>query len=78
MNRQSGLTATVIASLLTLCCSTVCCATGIYALADQGYTIDIHPAAGIPLICLGLLVWIVPPLLWLVLVRGKENRMRER
>jgi hypothetical protein len=78
MDRQSGLTVTIVVSLLTLVCSTLCCATGVYALADQGYTMDIHPAAGIPLIGLGLLLWIVPPLLWLVLLPGKERRRRDR
>jgi hypothetical protein len=78
MEGRSGVPVTVVASLLTLTCATLCSATGIYALTDQAYTIDIHPTAGIPLIGLGLLVWVVPPLLWLVLERGKENRMREK
>jgi hypothetical protein len=39
---------------------------------------DIQPAAGIPLIGLGLLLWVVPPLLWRVLVQGREDRIRDR
>jgi hypothetical protein len=77
MKGRSAVTVTVVASLLVLSCATLCSATGIYALTDQGYTIDIRSPAGIPLICLGLLFWITPPLLWLVLVRGREDRMRE-
>jgi hypothetical protein len=77
MNKHSGVTVTVAVSLLTLCFSTLCCATGVYALADQGFTINIHPAVGTPLIGLGLFIWILPPLLSLVLVRGKENRIPE-
>jgi hypothetical protein len=71
-------TVTVVASLLTLICATLRSATGIYALTDQGSTIGVHPTAGIPLICWGLLVWLMPPLLWLVLAAGKEDRTRER
>jgi hypothetical protein len=72
MNRQSGVTVTVVASLLTLCCSTLCCATGVYALADRGYGLAIRPTVGVPLIGLGLVLWVVPPLLWLTLVQGRE------
>jgi hypothetical protein len=74
---SSAVTVTVVASLLVLTCATLCSATGIYALTDQGGTIDIHSTASIPLICLGLLFWITPPLLWLVMARGKEDRMPE-
>jgi hypothetical protein len=75
---RSRVTVTIVASLLTLTCATLWSATGIYALTDQGCTTALHPTVGIPLICLGLLVWLAPPLLWLVLERGWEDRMRER
>lgn len=64
MEGFSGLRTTVTVSLVLLCCSTVCCATGIYALADQGRTVHLGPTTGIPMVALGLLVWTVPPLLW--------------
>ncbi|MGD9002254.1 MAG: hypothetical protein PVF04_06280 [Anaerolineae bacterium] len=78
MNRQSGVTVTVLASLLTLILATLCSATGVCALADQGCAVDVHSAAGIPLIGLGLLLWSMPPLVWLVWARGREDKRRER
>jgi hypothetical protein len=75
---RSGVTLTVVASLLTLTCATLCSATGIYALTDQGWTIDIQPTAAIPLICVGLLVWILPPSLWLIREQARKKRMREK
>lgn len=70
--KRSGLTGTVIVSVLTLCCSTVCCASGIYAVADQGRTVVIGSTAGVPMILLGIAVWIVPPLVWLRAVEDSE------
>jgi len=78
MEKRSGLTSTVIVSVLTLCCSTVCCATGIYAVADQGRTVVVGSAAGIPMILLGLAVWIVPPLFWLRVVEDDEADLGRR
>lgn len=78
MEKPTGLTGTIFVSLLTLCCSTVCCATGIYAVADQGRTVHVGPTGGIPMILLGLLVWIVPPLLWsMVTAESAESRDNE-
>lgn len=71
MEKRSGLTGTIIVSLFTLCCSTVCCATGIYAVADQGRTAVLGSGAGIPMILVGVVVWIVPPLFWSRV--GEEN-----
>ena len=73
MSKQNGIIITVVVAVLTLCCSTVCCASGIYTVADQGQTLEVEPYAGIPVICLGVLVWVAPLLLWLFLVRGKED-----
>ena len=77
MSKQNGIIITIVVAVLTLCCSTVCCASGIYTLADQGQTLEVEPYAGIPVICLGILVWVVPLLLWLFLVRGKNNNMED-
>ena len=77
MEKQSGVTGTVVVSLLTLCCSTVCCALGIYAVADQGRTVHISSAAAVPMILLGVLVWIVPPLLWSVGLEEHEESIDE-
>jgi hypothetical protein len=73
MENRSRLNGTVLVSVLTLCCSTICCATGIYAVADQGQTIVLGPAAGVPMILLGVLVWIVPPLAWVTLMGDRKE-----
>jgi hypothetical protein len=78
MNRQSRVTVTVFASLLTLLFATLCSATGVCALSDQACTIDVHPAAGVPLIGLGLLLWSTPPVLWLVRARGSQDDAHDR
>lgn len=57
MDRVSGLKGTVVVSVFTLCCSTVCCATGIYAVADHGRLLHLGPSAGIPMVLLGIVVW---------------------
>ena len=80
MTKQTGTIITIVVAVLTLCCSTICCASGIFTLVDEGRTLDIEPyvgIVGIPAICLGLLVWVLPLLLWLFLVRGKENTVEE-
>ncbi len=77
MTKQAGTIITIVVAVLTLCCSMSCCASGIYTVVDNGQTLDlggVNPyAAGIPIVCLGILVWVVPVLLWLFLVRGKED-----
>jgi hypothetical protein len=75
MEKRSGVTGTVVVSLLTLCCSTICCAAGIYALADQGRTMHLGPIAGTPMILFGILVWTVPPLISLRIVEESEEDM---
>jgi len=64
MDDLSGLTRTIVGSALTLVCSTVCCATGIYAAAQKGSGGFLGSGKGVPMVLLGLLVWIVPPLVW--------------
>jgi FtsH-binding integral membrane protein len=73
MTKQTGIIITIVVAALTLCCSIFCCAIGIYTVADQGRTLEVDYRAGIPVICLGFLVWVVPLLLWFFLVRSKEN-----
>ncbi|MEA3375309.1 MAG: hypothetical protein U9R72_03820 [Chloroflexota bacterium] len=70
MNQRPRVTVTIVVSLLTLIVSTVCSAAGIYAISDQGITLDLHPAAGFLMIGLGIVVWIGPPLLWLLPQQG--------
>jgi len=77
MTKQTGTIITIVVAVLTLCCSTICCASGIFTLVDEGRTLEVEPYVGIPAICLGLLVWVLPLLLWLFLVRGKENSVEE-
>ena len=77
MSKQTGTIITIIVAVLTLCCSATCCASGIYTVVDNQNTLDIEPYAGIPVICLGVLVWVVPLLLWLFLIRGKEDTVED-
>lgn len=82
MSKQTGTIITIVVAVLTLCCSSLCCLSGAITLAGGGTwsaelgapeTGQIDPVYGVPVICLGILVWVVPLLLWLFLVRGKEN-----
>ncbi len=79
MSKQTGTIITIVAAVLTLCCSSLCCLSGTVTLAGGGEWSEdigvgqIEPTLGIPVICLGILIWVVPLLLWLFLVRGKEN-----
>lgn len=70
MKQQSGVTLTIALSLLTLLLSTVCAAAGIYAIADHGLRLGLHPGIGVFLIGLGITVWTGPPLFWLFSARG--------
>ena len=80
MSKQTGMIITIIVAVLTLCCSMTCCAWGAIMAASGGQWLDdfyMEWYYGIPVICLGILVWVVPLLLWLFLVRGKENGVDE-
>ncbi len=70
---MSGKTSTwllILSVLIALCLSMSCCTTGFASLAGGGtyqigaQTGQMPPAAGIPFICLGGLVWVLPPGLW--------------
>jgi hypothetical protein len=87
MSKQTGMIITIVVAVLTLCCSSLCCLSGAITLLGWGTwstefggpeTGQIDPAYGVPGICLGILVWVVPLLLWLFLVRGRENDVEER
>jgi uncharacterized membrane protein len=75
MDKKTGTIITIVVAVLTLCCSVTCCGFGIYTIVDEGYTLGIDSpyAVGIPGICLAILAWIVPVLLWVFLVRNKED-----
>ena len=66
MNQHSRVTVTIVVSLVTLLFSTVCSAAGIYAVADRGMTLDLHPTVGFLMIGLGVVVWVGPPVIWLL------------
>ena len=79
MNKKTGGIITIVVAVLTLCCSMACCAGGILTAAGGGQWVDglnmyVEWYYGIPVICLGILVWLVPLLLWMFLVRRKEDR----
>jgi len=84
MTKQTGTIITIVVAILTLLCCTIplCLASiGIFARLGERSTEfgpatrtgTIPPAYGIATLCLSILVWVVPLLLWLFLVRGKEN-----
>lgn len=86
MSKQTGMIITIVVAVLTLCCSSACCLFGgITSLGGGEWSTEfgvpetgqIEPIYGVPIICLGVLVWVVPLLLWLFLVRGKENTIEE-
>jgi hypothetical protein len=88
MSKQRGMIITVVVGVLTfLCCTIPLCIGGIVILAGVGewstewgpstQTGNIPPAYGIAPCCLSILVLVVPLLLWLFLVRGKEDGIDE-
>lgn len=79
MDKQTGTIITIVAAVLTLCCSLSCCIGGGTTLAGGGTltvgeeSTPLPPLSGIVGICLGILVWAIPILLWVFLVRNKEE-----
>ena len=84
MSKQTGTVITIVVGVLTLlCCTIPLCIGGIVIFAGLGEwsaefgpgaeTGNIPPAYGIAPCCLSILLLVVPLLLWLFLVRGKEN-----
>jgi hypothetical protein len=79
MDKKTGTIITIVVAVLTLCCSLACCIGGIGTLTGYGtYTVgtdtgNLPTWAGIPGICLAILVWAVPILLWVFLVRNAED-----
>jgi len=75
MSRQTGTVITIVVAVITLCCSSFCCLFGALTLfggatwSEELGTGEIPPVYGAPVICLGLLVWLVPLLLYLFLVQ---------
>ncbi|TET51741.1 MAG: hypothetical protein E3J64_06365 [Anaerolineales bacterium] len=69
MSKQAGTIVTVVVALLTLCCSASICSIGglvatgnaqWYSNLDLPYQGEIEPLWGIPILLLGLLIWVVP------------------
>lgn len=80
MDKKTGTIITIVVAVLTLCCSVTCCGLGLYTIVDEGYAFGVEAspyAVGIPGICLAILAWIVPVLLWVFLVRNKEDDAEE-
>ena len=84
MTKQTGMTVTIVVGVLTLlCCTLPMCVAGVMIFTGLGewstefgpasQSGAIPPAYGIAPCCLSILVLIVPLLLWLFLVRGKED-----
>ncbi|MGD2103820.1 MAG: hypothetical protein PVJ55_01735 [Anaerolineae bacterium] len=64
MERQPSDGGTLVVSVMSLCCSTLFCATGVHALMNHGRSMPFGPGSGVPMVLMGLLVWIVPSLVW--------------
>jgi len=76
MDKKTGTTITIVAAVITLCCSITCCGFSIWHMLDQGETLDLNFPPyylGAPLICLSVLAWLVPLLLWIFLVRKQQG-----
>ncbi len=78
MTKQTGTIITIVVAVLALCCSTVCCTSGIItAVSDRQYVegleVYVEPYYGAFPCCLSILVLIVPLLCWFFLVRGKDD-----
>ena len=73
MDKKTGTIITIVLAVLTLCCSLACCGSGIYTLILGEDEFDVPPAAGIPGICLAVLVWIVPVVVGIILLRNKDD-----
>jgi hypothetical protein len=79
MTRKTGLIITIVVAVLTLCCSFSCCISGIGTLTGAGtYELGVESGAlpswaGLPLVLLALLAWLVPAAAWFFLVRGKTD-----
>ena len=73
MTKQTGTIITIVAGVLAfLCCTIPLCLLGIAIFAEL-IPWSIEAAWGIAPCCLSILVLVVPLLLWVFLVRGKEN-----
>jgi hypothetical protein len=82
MSKQTGIIVTVIVALLTLCCSCAVCGIGGLIVTgetewsqdlDIPYAGEIEPIYGGPVICLGLLVWVVPVVVGIIVARKGDG-----
>jgi len=84
MSKQTGMTITIVVGILTLlCCTIPLCIGGAMIFAGLGewntelgtstQTGTIPTTYGVAPCCLSILALAAPLLLWLFLVRGKEN-----
>lgn len=84
MSKETGTIITIVVGVLTfLCCTIPLCIGGLMIFAGVGeWSSEFGPSTqtgtiptvyGIGPCCLSILVLVVPVLLWVFLVRGKEN-----
>ena len=80
MSKQTGTIVTIVAAVLTFLCSMTCCIAGAGIAANEWLDLtEFHVkwSYGALSVCSGILVWLVPLLLWLFLVRRKEHAAEE-
>jgi hypothetical protein len=70
MDKKTGTIITIVGAVVALCLCLGCAGGGVgWALSDSS---EIQPL-GFILLCPALLIWLLPILLWVFLVRGKED-----
>lgn len=71
MDKKTGTVITIVGAVVAMCLCLGCVGTGIgLSLSTDDNTFQ---PLGLILLCPALLIWALPVLLWVFLVRGKED-----
>ena len=74
MDKKTGTIITIVGAVVAFCLCLGCVGGGIgWSLSGDG---DFQPL-GLILLCPALLIWALPILLWVFLVRGKEDEAED-
>jgi uncharacterized membrane protein len=69
MDKKTSTIVTIVGAVVALCLCLSCAVGGAYWAFGAGETNWV----GLTLLCPALLIWLLPILLWVFLVRGKED-----
>ena len=81
MSKQTRIIITVVVALLTLCCSSIICSVGgmiAFGSVDWWEDLGVYTGGeidhfyGVPVICLGLLIWVIPVVLAVFVARRSK------